>query len=184
VGGLIALSAAVQALTPSYRAVHSSFAFRGVVLSSPCFAVDPKLATPPLKFAAKVLSAIVPKLVLKGIPASYLSRNVDAVAAYENDPLIWHGGARARVGAELLREMKNVLSQLHSFNTPILLLHGTKDGQFTGTRVWGVNQAMSVLRLWLTCERPSCACSCLQLSFLCSLRRWSTMASHRKIRHS
>lgn len=129
VGGIVGMTAALQMLTSEFVGRNPNFLFEGVVLSSPCFALDPKLATPPLKFAARVLSGIMPKLVLEKLPTSYLSRNVEAVKKYEDDPLIWHGGARARVGAEMLKGMKTVLDQLHTFKKPIILLHGTKDGE-------------------------------------------------------
>jgi acylglycerol lipase len=148
-GGLIALSAAVRSLQPSYSALRSS-AFRGCILSSPCLAIDPKLATPPLKMAATVLSEVLPKLVLEGIPPETLSRNKQAVEAYTKDPFNWHGGARARVGQQMLAEMSLTLSQLHTFTLPLLLLHGTKDAivpTFASTLVYnGVKSADKTFR--------------------------------------
>jgi len=127
-GGLIALSAAQETTTPAYRTRYpGAIPLSGVILSAPCLAVDPALATPPLKLAARVLSAIVPKLVLAGLPPTLLSRNPEAVVAYDRDRLIFKGGARARVGAEMLSEMARLKALLPTFPLPVLLLHGTAD---------------------------------------------------------
>lgn len=151
-GGLITLSAALRSTRPEYRSLRSS-AFRGCILSSPCLAVDPKLATAPLKVAAMVLSEVLPKLVLEGIPPEALSRNKLAVEEYKADPLNWHGGARARVGAEMLAEMKATLAQLDTFTMPLLLLHGTQDAivpVFASTMVY--NGVSSGDKTW--CKYP------------------------------
>lgn len=128
-GGLIALSAACDMVNPTRSAEFAACPLSGVVLSAPCLAIDPKLATPPLKLAAKVLSSILPKMALDSLPPSFLSRNDDAVKAYLADPLVYSGGARTRVAAEMLREMDAVYAQLHTFKLPLLLVHGTEDGQ-------------------------------------------------------
>ena len=120
VGGLIASMAAIEL-------GRVSFPLKGLVLSSALFMMDPKLATPPLKLAARVLSAVVPKLVLAGLPSRLISRNAAAVAAYDADPLVFRGGARARVGAELLRGVRDTLPLLGTLACPALLLHGTQD---------------------------------------------------------
>lgn len=116
-------------VNPARSAEFASCPLSGVVLSAPCLAIDPKLATPPLKLAAKVLSSIVPKMALDSLPPSFLSRNEEAIKTYLADPLVYSGGARTRVGAEMLREMDAVYAQLHSFKLPLLLVHGTEDGQ-------------------------------------------------------
>src|SRR5689334_13718836 len=103
VGGMIATSAAGRLTTD--RSKYADINIKALIVSAPCYGLDPKLATPELKFAAKVLSEVVPKLILKGLPPDTISRNKEAVQMYVKDPLVNHEGARARVGKEMISEM-------------------------------------------------------------------------------
>ena len=126
-GGEVALLAALEITNPANVERLRSIQIQGLILSAPCLAIDPKLATPTLKGAAKILSGILPKLVLKGLPPDYLSRNKRTVFEYQRDPLNWLVGARTRVGAEMLAGIDRALPQLPRFTLPLLLLHGTAD---------------------------------------------------------
>jgi acylglycerol lipase len=128
-GGLISLSAACEGETEAFRSKFPSWQLSGIVLSSPCLAIDPNLATPALRAASKMLSYVLPKLVLKGLPPTVLSRNAAAVEAYTKDPLVFSAGVRARVGAEMIAQMALTLKEVKKFDKPMLLVHGTKDGE-------------------------------------------------------
>jgi len=126
-GGLIALTVAEDLTTAPTAAAHADFDLTGLILSSPCLALDPAVAIPPLKMAAKMLSGLLPKLLLDSLPSSEITRNVEAVARYDNDARIFRGGMRTRVAAEFMRLMDLTMHRAPEFTKPVLLLHGTKD---------------------------------------------------------
>jgi hypothetical protein len=74
----------------------------GLVLSSPCLALDPKTANPFMITLAKVFGTLMPTLALDPLDPSLISRNPDAVARYAKDPLIGHGGVLARTGQQIV----------------------------------------------------------------------------------
>lgn len=99
---------------------------RGLLLSAPALEVNPDLA-PLLRRIAQQLGRLVPTLPTVRSPEGALSRDPAVVAAAENDPLNYHGGVRARTGAELLRAGAAVRDRLHEVQTPFLVVHGTAD---------------------------------------------------------
>ena len=90
-GGLIALCSALElnsttALPRVAAAADDApklgFRWDALIASAAAIVLDPELATPPLQMAANVLGAMLPKMVLDGVPPSHLSRNEAAIAAY------------------------------------------------------------------------------------------------------
>jgi acylglycerol lipase len=77
--------------------------------------------------AAKILSRLLPKAGLDVIDAATISRDPDVVAAYVNDPLVYRGKIRARLGAEFLKAIQQLPVQMAQINLPILIMHGTAD---------------------------------------------------------
>ena len=49
------------------------------------------------------------------------------MAAYVNDPLVYRGKIRARLGAELIKTMQILTRQMSNIHLPILIMHGTAD---------------------------------------------------------
>ena len=76
---------------------------------------------------AKVLSFLLPKMGVSPIDASTISRDKAVVDAYVNDPLVYRGKISARLGTELLNEMKRLLSIISELSLPILIMNGTAD---------------------------------------------------------
>ena len=76
---------------------------------------------------AKVLSFLLPKMGVSPIDASTISRDKAVVDAYVNDPLVYRGKISARLGTELLNEMKRLLSIISELSLPILIMNGTDD---------------------------------------------------------
>jgi alpha-beta hydrolase superfamily lysophospholipase len=132
-GGLIALLSAleVNCQLPLPSSAQQPFAttisWQALVVSAPAIVLDPELATPPLKAAANLLGSLAPKLVLDGLPPSFISRNEQAVQTMINDTTIWHGGVRARVGQEMLRGGKFVCEHATALKMPLLAVHGGSD---------------------------------------------------------
>ncbi len=98
----------------------------GLILSSAALKIPADLS-PLLQKAAGVLSRYVPKLPLTKIDTSDLSRDPAVVRAYEQDPLVYTGGVRPRVGAELLRTAEHIQAHTDAFTLPLYLFHGTAD---------------------------------------------------------
>jgi alpha-beta hydrolase superfamily lysophospholipase len=99
---------------------------QGLLLSAPALEVNPDLA-PLLRRVAQQLGRLWPTLPTVRSPEGALSRDPAVVADAENDPLNYHGGVRARTGAELLRAGADVRARLDEVRTPFLVFHGTAD---------------------------------------------------------
>jgi len=115
-GGLIALD---------YLVTKGQDGIAGVVLSGA--AVDPSVGSAIERAMAPVLSALVPNLPIVDLGADNISRDLDVVATYRADPLVYHGRIRARTGAEVLSAISRVSAGLPSLTLPVLVLHGGAD---------------------------------------------------------
>ncbi len=127
-GGAIALSYALD---------HPD-GLAGLVLSGP--AVVPGDDLPPVMIAlAPVLGRMVPRLPATALSASAVSRDPAVVAAYEADPLVYHGKIPAGLGGTLIAEMTTFPDRLPSLSVPTLCLHGGQDvlANPEGTRLVG-----------------------------------------------
>jgi len=120
-GGCIAVHTAQQA--------HKSkeLNLRAVVLSAPALGVDPKVAPPALVVVGRVLSQLLPKLPLDPLPGDFVSSDPAVVQQYLNDPLVYHGGVRARMGIELIDAINNAKDLAPQIQWPFLIMHGTED---------------------------------------------------------
>ena len=49
------------------------------------------------------------------------------VKEYVNDPLIYHGGLKARFIYEFMNAVGNARSSVHSISLPLFLMHGDED---------------------------------------------------------
>jgi len=83
---------------------------------------------PPYLIAiAKVLGKVVPTLGTLALDPNSVSRDPKVVAAYEADPLNYHGKVKAGTGAALLNRLKTFPDRLPSLTLPLLVMHGEKD---------------------------------------------------------
>jgi len=105
---------------------HQDHNFRGFVSSSGALKVSDHIS-PFLQSISGLLAAIVPTLPTIRLEAAAISRDQSVVNAYENDPLVWRKGVRARLGHELLQASKQIQERCSSISLPILILHGTAD---------------------------------------------------------
>lgn len=76
---------------------------------------------------AKVLGKVVPTLGTLALDPKSVSRDPKVVAAYENDPLNFHGKVKAGTGAALLNRLQTFPARLPSLTLPLLVMHGEKD---------------------------------------------------------
>jgi alpha-beta hydrolase superfamily lysophospholipase len=114
------------AIAASYVIEHGTDGLAGLVLSSAALQLPADLS-PLLQKAAGVLSRFAPKLPLTKLDTSHLSRDPAVVRAYERVLLVYTGGVRPRVGAEILRVTEHIQQHPEAFTLPLLLYHGTAD---------------------------------------------------------
>jgi acylglycerol lipase len=76
----------------------------------------------------RTISALLPKMGIATIEDSTISRDSSVVDAYNNDPLVYRGKIRARLGAELLNTFEKVLPAAEPrIQIPVLIMHGGDD---------------------------------------------------------
>ena len=107
-------------------AVHYQDEFDGLVLSGATLKVGASVSSG-LIIVARVLSLLLPKMGLDVIDASAISQDKTVVDAYVDDPLVYRGKIRARLGAELIKVIQILLPQMSMIYLPILIMHGTAD---------------------------------------------------------
>jgi len=83
--------------------------------------------SPVLMAAAGIFSVLSPKMGTTVLDASAISQDKAVVDAYVNDPLVYRGKVRARLGAELIKAWKKLPSLMPDIKLPILIMHGTVD---------------------------------------------------------
>ncbi len=123
---LFVLAHSMGGLVIAYLAVTKMPKLDGVILSG-ALLVPGSDISPILVQAAKFLGRFTPRLATQKIASSALSRDTAVVAAYDADPLVYHGGVPARTGAEMLRVMQIVSDGVPRINYPLLIVHGTAD---------------------------------------------------------
>jgi len=99
----------------------------GLILSSP-FLKNANKVSPLLLSLSGVISRYLPGLPTVKLDAGLVSRDKDIVSAYVNDPLVYTGGTKARLGSEMLKAGEAVLEQAQTLKLPLLVLAGTGDG--------------------------------------------------------
>ena len=108
-------------------AVNHQRDLAGLILSAPTLKVGSSVSRLDV-VVAKALSALLPKMGIAVIDASAISRDKAVVDAYVNDPLVYRGKIRARLGSELVNMIqKNLPHQMPELNLPILIMHATAD---------------------------------------------------------
>jgi acylglycerol lipase len=118
-GGLISVMAALKL---------GSDKVNGLILTSPALGVDMNLLLTIQKKLSPIINALAPKLrIVDAVRPVDLSRNVNSVTAYINDPLIQCGKTVARTAIVIDKTFDIVKERRHEISCPLLLLHGTDD---------------------------------------------------------
>ena len=115
-GGAIALR---------YAVAHQQ-RLSGLALSGALAALE--AAPAPMRVAARVLSAVAPRLPLFPIDADQVSRDPAVVESYKTDPLNYHGKLPVRTVAELAGAVDSFPEAVRSITIPVLIMYGTADG--------------------------------------------------------
>jgi alpha-beta hydrolase superfamily lysophospholipase len=97
-----------------------------MVLSGP--AVDARASVSIwLAMLANVLGTLTPGLPVQELPADAVSRDPKVVAAYEADPLVYHGRVPAGVGKALIDVSETMPRRAAAITAPLLVVHGEAD---------------------------------------------------------
>jgi acylglycerol lipase len=83
--------------------------------------------TPMQQVMARIISLALPKMGVTTIEASAISQDKAVVDAYVNDPLVYRGKVRARLGVELLKTIQKLPERMSALHLPVLIMHGTDD---------------------------------------------------------
>ena len=98
----------------------------GLILSGVLLGKPPDVVAGTV-LAARVLSLVMPRCGLYVIDAGGISRDKQVVKAYVEDPLVYRGKIRARLGVELLKTMATLMERIPDIRLPILVMHGSAD---------------------------------------------------------
>jgi len=111
--------------------------FSGLLLSAPAFMPKKDMAPTLIKFSS-VIGKYLPKLKTIKLDPNLISSDPNEVEKYINDPLVYSGKWYARTAAELIAKMKEVQNKARSFNFPIFIAHGQKDGltEIEGSKIF------------------------------------------------
>lgn len=100
--------------------------FHGVVISAPAMGMLPG-SNKFLYLTSNILASLLPTVGVASLDLKSLCSDPAVVKAYEEDPLVWHGKVKMRVGSELLQLSVKNLNEASKFALPYILLQGMKD---------------------------------------------------------
>lgn len=98
----------------------------GLLLAGPLLKPE-SVCSPSLIPLALLLSLLLPKLGVAALDISALSQDKAAIDTALNDPLVYKGKTKARLGAELIRATQKISKRMPEITLPILILHGAAD---------------------------------------------------------
>ncbi|ESN91723.1 hypothetical protein HELRODRAFT_96384 [Helobdella robusta] len=101
--------------------------FSGIILSGPGIVPNKEAATPFKIFLAKVTATLLPHYEIATISSEVICRNKNVVKNYEEDPLVWHGGIKAKWCCCIMAAMAEIRKRFKEIKVPYLLLHGSAD---------------------------------------------------------
>jgi alpha-beta hydrolase superfamily lysophospholipase len=100
--------------------------YAAMVLSGP--AVDRQEAVSAVKiWLAKLAGKIAPGLPVEQLPTDAVSRDPDVVAAYNADPMVFHGKLPAGIARALIRVGETMPQRAAAITAPLLVVHGEQD---------------------------------------------------------
>jgi alpha-beta hydrolase superfamily lysophospholipase len=115
-GGLIA---------STYLVDHSDD-FKGGVISAPAIKIRDNISAFTI-MVGKILARIAPKAGILPLNPGGISRDPEAVKAYINDPLVYHGKTRAKLAAEILKAMIGLSQNMDKITLPFIVIQGSGD---------------------------------------------------------
>lgn len=114
------------AIVFAYGSEHPD-AYRLMVLSGP--AVDmADTVSPVLVALSGILGRLAPGLQVQRLDSRLVSRDPAVVAAYQSDPMNYHGKVTAGIGRALFDVAKTLEDRAAALRAPLLIVHGGADG--------------------------------------------------------
>ena len=98
----------------------------GLVLSGPAVVPGADLSAPMIAIA-KAIGRFVPAAPTLQLNSADISRDPAVVAAYDADPLVFHGKIPAGLAGNLLATMDSFPKRLGALHIPLLAMHGSED---------------------------------------------------------
>ena len=98
----------------------------GAVFSGPGVKVPDNISKAVI-LMGKILSKILPRKGIMQLDAKGVCRDPAVVDAYVNDPLVYTGKVTARLGAEMLKTMKDVIENAARIKLPLMIVQGSDD---------------------------------------------------------
>lgn len=109
-----------------FAITYSFPAIKGIILSSP--ALKMKEGVPILaRVASGVIASVAPHFRIHKLNSNYLSRNLNVIKSYVDDPLVYNSGIYAGTISEFLKTTDKIRKNLEKVNSPMLILQGTDD---------------------------------------------------------
>ncbi len=100
----------------------------GIIASSPGLKIKMDFEKEVKKFAAQVLSSIMPSTTLDAnLDLQFLSHDQSVIEAYKKDPLV-HGKVSFQMGLNLFNLGSALMKKAHLLTVPIFMIHGDADG--------------------------------------------------------
>ncbi len=123
---LFLLGHSMGGLIATYYLLDHQADFRGAIISAPAVMVGDGVSQTTI-LMGKLLSTVAPTMGVLALDANDISRDPAVVAAYVNDPLVYHGKTPARLAAEMLKTMGIVSARMEEIRLPFVVLQGSAD---------------------------------------------------------
>lgn len=97
-----------------------------VVLSGPAVDAEANVSRL-LAFVGKIVGKVAPGVPVQELDVNAVSRDPAVVAAYNADPLVWHGKVPAGIARALMLVGESMPRQARAITKPVLVVHGSDD---------------------------------------------------------
>ncbi len=122
---LFLLGHSMGGLIATEYAIRHQGKLTGLVLSAPLAALE--AASPVTRLAARVLSAVAPRLGVVEIDSALISRDPEVVRAYDSDPLVYRRRLPARTVSQLATAIASLPERARAIALPVLIMYGDAD---------------------------------------------------------
>jgi alpha-beta hydrolase superfamily lysophospholipase len=113
-------------LIVTYYLLDHQADFKGAVISAPAIKVGENVSSATITMS-KILSKLAPGMGILPLVTDSICCDPQVVAAYVNDPLVFHGKTPARLAAELLAGMLRVTAEVGKISLPFIVVQGGDD---------------------------------------------------------
>jgi len=120
-GGLLTVVAALEDDKKAVPIVN------GILLVGPLVEVDPNVASPFLKFLARLLCRIFPNFSLSGIKKDSITTSQEWMEVLLADEKRWKGGLKAQHSVVLLNRLEQLATEFQKIKVPMIIMHGEND---------------------------------------------------------